>query len=158
MATKKKPVKKSKKPVKVAGRKKKPTKKSAQKVKPPAKSAKQTAQKSAVKTRPAKQANKAKTASASARQGQKKRPARAASAFSRGLSGPGSAGQSGDLQGLSELERADSESVDELIEEGNAFEAGVVAGVEEAGERGDREVHTREVLEDDVPDEYLDQD
>jgi hypothetical protein len=62
------------------------------------------------------------------------------------------------LQGLSDLERADSESVDELIEEGNAFEAGVVAGVEEAGEHGDREVHTREVLEDDVPEEYLDQD
>src|ERR1700683_3126071 len=34
-----------------------------------------------------------------------------------------SAGQSGDLQGLSSTESADSESVDELIEEGNAFEA-----------------------------------
>jgi hypothetical protein len=41
-----------------------------------------------------------------------------------------SAGQSGDLQGLSNIESADSESVDELIEEGNAFEADVVAGVE----------------------------
>src|ERR1700730_5524346 len=40
------------------------------------------------------------------------------------------AGQSGDLQGLSNVEGADSETVDELIEEGNAFEAGVVAGVE----------------------------
>ena len=36
--------------------------------------------------------------------------------------------QSGDLQGLSRRESADSESVDELIEEGNAFEADVVAG------------------------------
>jgi hypothetical protein len=66
--------------------------------------------------------------------------------------------QSGDLQGLSNVESADSESVDELIEEGNAFEAGVVDGVEEAGDRGEREVHTREVPEDDVPGEYLDED
>jgi hypothetical protein len=61
------------------------------------------------------------------------------------------------LQGLSNVESADSESVDELVEEGNAFEAGVVAGVEEAGRRGEREVHTREVPEDDVPGEYLDE-
>ena len=40
-------------------------------------------------------------------------------------------GQLGDLQGLSNVEGADSESVDELLEEGNAFEAVVVKGVEE---------------------------
>src|SRR6266568_7342380 len=34
--------------------------------------------------------------------------------------------QSGDLQGLSNVQSADSESVDELLEEGNAFEADVV--------------------------------
>jgi hypothetical protein len=71
--------------------------------------------------------------------------------------GPGSAGQSGDLQGLSGLEGADSESVDELLEEGNSFEAEVVAGVEDAGD-GEKEVHTHEVPEDDVPGEYLDKD
>jgi len=65
--------------------------------------------------------------------------------------------QSGDLQGLSDVETADSESVDELIEEGNAFEAGVVSGVEDAAKRGEREVHTREVPEDDVPGEYSDE-
>jgi hypothetical protein len=43
-----------------------------------------------------------------------------------------SARQSGDLEGLSRAERADSESVGELVEEGNSFEAGTVAGVEEA--------------------------
>ena len=32
----------------------------------------------------------------------------------------------GDLQGLSVAEGADSESVEELVDEGNAFEAGVV--------------------------------
>ena len=67
-----------------------------------------------------------------------------------------SGGQSGDLQGLSNREGADSESVDELIEEGNAFEADIVKGVEDAGDEG--EVHTHEVLEDDVPGEYLDKD
>src|SRR6516164_3411559 len=41
-----------------------------------------------------------------------------------------SGGQSGDLQGLSTREGADSESVRELLEEGNPFEAGVVTGVE----------------------------
>ena len=65
-------------------------------------------------------------------------------------------GQSGDLQGLSNVETADSESVEELLEEGNAFEAGVVSGVEDAGRTDRSEVHTHEVLEDDVPEEYLD--
>ena len=64
-------------------------------------------------------------------------------------------GQSGDLQGLSNTERADSESVDELLEEGNTLEAEAVAGVEEAGDNEGREVHTHEVPEDDVPEEYL---
>lgn len=66
--------------------------------------------------------------------------------------------QSGDLQGLSNDEVVDSQSVDELLEEGNAFEAGVVAGVEESEGSGTREVRTREVPVDDVPEEYLDQD
>ncbi|HET9791373.1 MAG TPA: hypothetical protein VFR08_08730 [Candidatus Angelobacter sp.] len=69
-----------------------------------------------------------------------------------------SAGQSGDLQGLSGTEDADSESVDELLEEGNSFEAGIVAGVEDSGDADEREVRTREVPEDDVPGEYLDND
>lgn len=63
-----------------------------------------------------------------------------------------------DFEGLSDSEQADSESVDELVEEGNAFEAGAVAGVEEADNSDEREVHTHEVPEDDVPEEYLDND
>jgi hypothetical protein len=66
--------------------------------------------------------------------------------------------QSGDLQGLSNVEGADSESVDELLDEGNAFEADAVRGVEDADNADEREVHTHEVPEDDVPDEYLDKD
>jgi hypothetical protein len=65
--------------------------------------------------------------------------------------------QSGDLQGLRYIESADSESVNELLEEGNAFEADVVAGVEQADDEV-REVQTHEVLEDDVPEEYQDKD
>jgi hypothetical protein len=61
------------------------------------------------------------------------------------------------LQGLSRVEAADSESVDELLEEGNAFEADAVSGVEEADSSDEKEVHTHEVPEDDVPDEYLDE-
>ena len=64
--------------------------------------------------------------------------------------------QSGDLQGLSRAEEADSESVEELVEEGNVTEAGAVAGVEESDNAEEREVHTHEVPEDDVPEEYLD--
>jgi hypothetical protein len=74
----------------------------------------------------------------------------------RGL-GPESGGQSGDLEALSRLEDDDSESVEELVEEGQAFEAGVISGVEEA-DAGTREVRTREVPVDDVPQEYLDED
>ena len=79
----------------------------------------------------------------------------AQTAFLRERMEPGSGGQSGDLQGLSRSERADSESVDELLEEGNAFEADVVKGVEDADDADEREVRTHEVAEDDVPDEYL---
>jgi hypothetical protein len=69
-----------------------------------------------------------------------------------------SGGQSGDLQGLSNLAGANSESVDELLEEGNAFEAEVVKGVQDAGDADEGEVHTHEVPEDDVPGEYRDKD
>ena len=68
--------------------------------------------------------------------------------------GPDSAGQSGDLQGISDVADADSESVKELIEQGNAFEAEAVDGVENAKDPDVSEVTTREVPEDDVPEEY----
>jgi hypothetical protein len=77
-------------------------------------------------------------------------------AFALAGLGARSGEQSGDLQGLSNIQRADSESVDELLEEGNAFEADVVKGVEDAGDADEREVRTHEVPQDDVPGEYLD--
>jgi hypothetical protein len=48
----------------------------------------------------------------------------------------------------------DSESVEELVEEGQAFEAEVVEGVEDAPDPDVSEVKTHEVPEDDVPTEY----
>jgi outer membrane biosynthesis protein TonB len=72
--------------------------------------------------------------------------------------GARSGGQSGDLQGLSNRAGADSESVDELLEEGNAFEAEVVKGVEDVPDADAGEIRTHEVPEDDVPDEYLEKD
>lgn len=87
----------------------------------------------------------------------KGRPAPETAVFLAPGLGRRSGRQSGDLQGLSGTEGADSESVAELLEEGNPFEADAVRGVEEAGTR-DEEVHTHEVPEDDVPGEYLDKD
>ena len=75
----------------------------------------------------------------------------------RGL-GPGAGGQSGDNQGLSRKESADSESVEELSEEGQEYEAEVISGVENARDPDQGEVRTREVPEDDVPSEYDEQD
>jgi hypothetical protein len=72
--------------------------------------------------------------------------------------GPDSAGQSGDNQQISDRAGADSESVEELLDEGNAFEAGIVSGVENAKDADVSEVITHEVPEDDVPQEYLDND
>lgn len=77
---------------------------------------------------------------------------------SRASSGVVPPRRSEDFEGLSRAEEADSESVDELVEEGNVFEAGAVEGVEEADSSDEREVHTHEVPEDDVPEEYLDKD
>jgi hypothetical protein len=78
--------------------------------------------------------------------------------FGRKGLGAGSGGQSGDVQGISEAQDAASESVEELLEEGNAFEAEAVAGVERAGDEDEKEVRAHEVNEDDVPEEYLERD
>ena len=67
------------------------------------------------------------------------------------------AGQAGDTQGLSNVPQANSQSVTELVEEGNFFEAAVIEGVENAPPADVSEVKTREVPEDDVPLEYLEQ-
>ena len=72
--------------------------------------------------------------------------------------GPNSAGQSGDTQGLSDVEDVGSESVEELVEEGQGYEASVIAGIEDAPDADQGPVRTREVSEEDVPSEYDNQD
>jgi N utilization substance protein A len=69
--------------------------------------------------------------------------------------GPDSAGQSGDTEGLSEVADSNSESVSELVEEGQDMEASVVSGVENAPPADEAEVttHERHPDEDQIPPE-----
>jgi hypothetical protein len=140
MAKKKKTKKKLKKSKGATGKKKAPAKKAVRK-------------KAAGKKRPA--AKRAK-----ARKKRVRGRSEGANTVASAMEGrrARSGGQAGDLQGLSDLEGADSESVDELLEEGNAFEAEVVKGVEDAGDADGGEVRTHEEPEDDVPGEYRDKD
>ena len=75
----------------------------------------------------------------------------------RGL-GAASGGQSGDTQGLSRKSYDDSESVEELMEEGQYMEAEAVSGVENAPDADQGEVRTKQFPEDDVPEEYQNED
>jgi hypothetical protein len=59
---------------------------------------------------------------------------------------------------LPNREEGDSESVEELLEEGQSFEAEAILGVEDAPDADVAEVHTKQIPEDDVPAEYLDRD
>ena len=70
----------------------------------------------------------------------------------RGM-GDEAGGQAGDLQGLSREENSGSESVEELVEEGQAFEADVVNGVENAPDADEGPIRTHDRLEDDIPPE-----
>jgi hypothetical protein len=152
-AAKKKPAKAAKKAQK-KGVKKSAAKKLAMKkvTKPAAK----------ISVKPAKQATKLLSAKAATKNTKPvskrgKREIVDSVAFEPAGLGARSGGQSGDLQGLTNRAGADSESVDELLEEGNAFEAEVVKGIEDVPDADEGEIHTHEVLEDDVPREYDDQ-
>jgi DNA-nicking Smr family endonuclease len=148
MATKKKIKKRPAKSKKTVSKKATPRKKLAKKKAAPK------------KTTPKKAAGKKATVAKKVVATRRRTPARqgvSAPAFSRERTGSQSGELSGDLQGLSNREAADSESVDELLEEGNAFEADAVSGVEAADDADEHEVHTHEVPEDDVPGEYIDE-
>jgi hypothetical protein len=56
---------------------------------------------------------------------------------------------------LSNIAEAGSQSVEELVEEGQFFEAEAIEGVEDASDPDVAEVRTKQVPEDDVPSEYL---
>ncbi len=61
-----------------------------------------------------------------------------------GQVGRDSAGQSGDVQGLSHIADASDESVEELAEEDQALEASVIEGAEDAADHPERPVHTHQ--------------
>ncbi len=62
--------------------------------------------------------------------------------------GPNAAGQSGDIEGLSTVASGNSESVAELVEEGQDLEAEKVSGVENAPDPDEAEVRTHSVFRD----------
>jgi hypothetical protein len=138
---------------------KKKTKKKASKVKkaaPKKKAAKKTVAKVAAQKKPAAKKTATRRPAPKVRTRGKAESTSPVEFEPKGL-GARSGGQSGDLQGLSNRGGSDSESVDELLEEGNAFEAEAVKGVEDADDADEQEVHTHEVPEDDVPGEYDDE-
>jgi len=137
MARKKKAVKKAKK--KAAPRK---PKKQVRRAKPAPKLAlKKAPKKKSAKKRPRGKADSAELAG-----------------YQRKGLGAFTGGQSGDIQGISGRSGIDSESVTELLEEGQTFEAEAVSGVENASDPDVSEVVTHQFPEDDVPGEYQDPD
>jgi hypothetical protein len=148
---------------KTVSRKKPTLKKSAARRAPSAR--KKTVKKAAPKTSAAKKKPVAKKKSAAKKKPvAKKTTRRRADVINpmtpsglRGL-GAASGGQSGDTQGLSRRSYDDSESVEELMEEGQYMEAEAVSGVENAPDADQGEVRTRQFPEDDVPEEYQNED
>ena len=127
------------------------------------------AKKKTTPRKPKKQAKKAKPApklalrKAPKKKAAKKRPRGKADSvelvgYQRKGLGSFTGGQSGDIQGISGRTGIDSESVTELLEEGQTFEAEAVSGVENAADPDVSEVVTHQVPEDDVPEEYQDKD
>lgn len=73
----------------------------------------------------------------------------------RSVPGKSSRGhQAGDDQGIARRERYDSESVQELLDEGQSFEGSAIEGMEEARDADRGPVRTHEPREDDLPEEY----
>jgi hypothetical protein len=134
--------------------KQKKAKRSAKKVTPKARlSAKKRAPKQRAARKPAARTRSARQTqlvrgSQSVETVELKRPALASAAGAGG----------GDFGGISVIASSDSESPEELLEEGQTFEAGIVSGVETARDPDQGEVRTHEVPQDDVPEEYDDKD
>jgi hypothetical protein len=146
---------------KIVGRKKPTGKKSTAKKKAPAK--KLVKKSSAAKTTVArrliakKKTAKKKPAARKSRRGRETVVNPITPRGRRGL-GAASGGQSGDTQGLSRRSYDDSESVEELMEEGQYMEAEAVSGVENAPDADQGGVRTRQFPEEDVPEEYQNED
>jgi hypothetical protein len=129
-------------------------KKSTTKKKAAKKSTKPALKKKAVKSKKPAPAKKPAPKKAARRKAAPRSPGRPSSSPNEALPmikgpGAGSGGQSGDLEGLSDVESADSESVEELVEEGQDYEAELVSAVENAPDPDQGELST-EVPEDDL--------
>ena len=129
-------------------------KKSTTKKKAAKKSTKPAPKKKAVKSKKPAPAKKPAPKKAARRKAAPRSPGRPSSSPNEALPmikgpGAGSGGQSGDLEGLSDVESADSESVEELVEEGQDYEAELVSAVENAPDPDQGELST-EVPEDDL--------
>ncbi len=135
--------------------KKKTRKKAAKKAAPPRKAKKPVKKAKSKAKPPARKASKKKSGKARVRG---KADSTGLAEFQRQGLGARSGGQSGDIQGISGSAGTDSESVVELLEEGQSFEAEAVSGVENALDPDVSEVVTHEVPEDDVPEEYREKD
>jgi hypothetical protein len=61
-----------------------------------------------------------------------------------GQVGSDSGGQSGDTQGLSSIAQEGEESVEELVETGQDFEAEILSGFEDAADHPEQPVHTHQ--------------
>ena len=120
---------------------------------------KPTAKSKAAKSKPAKNkvSRKQKSVRATVAVPRKSQSVETVSLEPKGLGTRAGVG-AGDLQDISILENVDSESAEELLEEGQAFEAGIISGVEDAPDADKSEVTTHEVPQDDVPGEYDDKD
>jgi len=113
-----------------------------------ARKSKESSKKRTAKKRGAKSGQKRKARKASQKKAKNliRRVARSASAapdqaapMAKGR-GARTAGQSGDVEGLSDAESVDSESVEELAEEGQDYEAELVDAVENAPEPDEAEL------------------
>ncbi|MFZ0638095.1 MAG: hypothetical protein WA020_12570 [Candidatus Acidiferrales bacterium] len=138
---------------KKAKRKKSEKRAAPHKARSPKKASKKTARKKTTTSRPA-QAGKQRAAKS--RGAKRTRLSRGLDSGRTGLIPESeqertfAAGQSGDTEGLSDVEEADSESVEELAEEGQDYEAEIVEGVERAGDHPGEEVRT-DVREEERP-------
>jgi hypothetical protein len=133
---------------------------------------KKAVKKAKKKTAPRKPKKQAKKANSTAKLALKRAPKRKAAkkgprgkansaelvGYRRKGLGSVTGGQAGDIQGVSGRAGIDSETVTELLEEGQTFEAEAVSGVENAADPDVSEVVTHQVPEDDVPEEYQDKD
>ena len=63
---------------------------------------------------------------------------------------PDSGGQAGSTQGLSDIAAAGSESVEELSEAGQAYEADIISGVEAAADHPEQPLYLHERVQSDV--------